>query len=236
MRSKNEYFRCLLAESDCMRMQNLVPALASDVSPSPQARKNVEKLVYRQSRPYWRYVNTGLKRVAVVICILAILTCAVMSIPGVRESFANSRKRFFVSRDDGGVVIELRGDDQKYSDNIVQRYTLTALPDSFTVAERTDDKMSVITTWSDGVQRVSLEQISLATSRTFVFDTEDLIYEVLNIDGYAVHYSHNDGYSHTMAWITESYAFVLRVRGTFDESEVIELVKTMDLEGKIQNE
>ncbi len=219
-----------------MRMQDLVPALACDASPSPRARKNVEKLVYRQSRPYWRYVNTGLKRVAVVICLLAILTCAVMSIPSVRESFGSSRKRFSVSRSDGGVMIELRGDDQKYSDNIVQRYTLTALPDGFTMTERTDDKMSVITTWSDGMRQVSLEQISLATSRSFGFDTEDSKYEVLNINGYAVHYSHNDGYSYIMAWITESYAFVLRARGSFDESKIIELVKTMDLEGKIQNE
>ncbi len=63
-----------------------------DVTFSPAFTAKAEKLVRNTQRKSWRYVNTAMKRVALVAIAAALLATTAMAIPAVRDAII----KFFV--------------------------------------------------------------------------------------------------------------------------------------------
>lgn len=78
--------------------ENLHLDTLEEVIPSTRYRKRMERLIRRQKQPYWKYVNTVGKRVAVFAVAIALVFALSMSVSAVREPvvefFANVYEKF----------------------------------------------------------------------------------------------------------------------------------------------
>ena len=100
---------------------------------SEKYKKNMEKLLAKQRKPYWQYVNTAGKRAVACILVFIMIFASSMSISAFREPVVE----FFVNVYERFVEIFCREDGTTTSpDEIETIYTLGYLPEGYEFESR----------------------------------------------------------------------------------------------------
>ena len=120
-----EAFR--LSNKDFLGSIELAPA--GEVYISPGYKKKMAQLIKRQKRPYWKFVNTIGKRIAVfVLATLLVLSVATMSVRSAREPILVFIENVFESFSE---LFVGRSEINNAPDTIEEVYTLSDLPEGF---------------------------------------------------------------------------------------------------------
>lgn len=97
---------------------------------SEECDRRIEKLIHRKTRIYPRLLNTAVKRVACLLCVLFLsATVATFSVEALREGFTS----FMVELFNGGTTVQFPGET-----NALTPRTLGYIPDGFQLTSKTE--------------------------------------------------------------------------------------------------
>lgn len=191
-----------------------------DFSFSEQFVKRMEKLISRQRKPYWEYVNTAVKRVAIVaIAFLSVLITACSNDefrePIIRrmEQLEGTIRHYFIEGD--------------VKNDIINKYFLKLIPNDFKlVLELGNSTWHMVRYQNKDGNQIEFEQ----------YATEELNYNVENdyVNEYSVEirevevliFEYTD-YIRAI-WTEDGYGMGLIYKGCTDVDVIIEMIETME--------
>ncbi|MBQ8403649.1 MAG: DUF4367 domain-containing protein [Clostridia bacterium] len=186
--------------------------------PSERYKKNMAKLIARQKKPYWPYVNTAGKRAVACILVFIMIFASSMTISAVREPVVE----FFVNVYEKFVEIFCNKDDvTKSPDEIGTVYTLGYLPEGYEFESREENYNYVQTVYGNNHSKIRLTQYTLSTNTTF--DNEDADFEFQISDEITVAVAEKADRK-SLYWNTADYAFKLTVPNEISEKECIRII------------
>lgn len=126
---------------------------------------------------------------------------------------------YLIEQFEKGSFFHPKKNGQNAPDSIVTFYTIDA-PEGYTLVERKtiyDLKkiISAIAKWSVGGKQILLKQTLIGIQ--FTVDTENVVHEKIDRNGYTVYYYYKNGMSYAL-WLTEEYQFFLLADDTDKEA------------------
>ena len=147
---ENEGLRKLkeaLKEINKWEYENLHLDALEEVIPSIRYQKRMERLIRRQKQPYWRYVNTIGKRVAVFAVSIALAVALSLSVSAVREPVV----KFFINVYEKFVEFFYDENDiARVPDTIESVYTLSYVPEGYELKSCDIADLGTRIVWTDG--------------------------------------------------------------------------------------
>ncbi len=166
--------------------------------------KKMEKIINRLEHPYWYFVNTTARKVAVIVVCIILIVTSLLSVTAVREKIVE----FFYEVFDTHTAITLE-DDEDFKDIIDTQYTIATIPNEYINVSEFKDDMTFNLVWENSnkqtiifFQKLSKDVLNLNSEDVLVKETtvnntpcvfmqqeEDYIY-YWEFDGYSftVHY------------------------------------------------
>ncbi|MBQ8862775.1 MAG: DUF4367 domain-containing protein [Clostridia bacterium] len=189
---------------------------------SEKYKKNMEKLLAKQRKPYWQYVNTAGKRAVACILVFIMIFASSMSISAFREPVVE----FFVNVYERFVEIFCKEDGTTTSpDEIETIYTLGYLPEGYEFESRKVDNNSVKTVFVNGCNKIKLSQYVLRVG--LLLDNENTNFEIQTENGIkiAVVEKFEDK---ALYWNSSEYSFKLVVPKEFSDEECIKIIESIE--------
>ena len=216
--SKN--FRNALFDTLSPEYEEKLSAQTSEHEFSAKFDKNMEKLIKRRSKPYFKLINTLGKRVACAAAALVIVSSVtILSVDAFRESFANLivnvyEKFSAVSPDESSAA----------PDTIEDIYEITYdLSDYKIEYEEYDEHIRNITYTSDDTYIDFLQHTK--KDYNVKLNTEGAEISTVNIGEYeAMYYLDNHNYD-TLIWDNGDY--IIRLSSNIGKDELIDIAKSV---------
>ena len=153
--TEKEYKECIAAALCPEYEAMLNAALGNEHQFSESFEKNMRKLIRRRKKPYYRFINTAGKRVAVIVTAFITLSLTtVMSVEALRTPFLDFIMSIFLDHS------EVRGIDNSgdYPETIESNYEITCDLSDYSIINRFDDasehKMANIQSFRKITQKV----------------------------------------------------------------------------------
>lgn len=186
--------------------ENLHLETLEEVTPSPAYIKRMERLIKRQKRSYWKYVNTIGKRIAVIAVAIAITFALSMSVSAVREPvvefFVNIYEKFVEFFYD-------EGDIAKAPDTIETVYTLGYVPEGYELESCSLNELYTTFVWKNDVGEQIVFSQGLLDSYSLI-DNENSNYEIMRVNDITVAFLEK-GDIRYYYWNTKNYRFILHM-------------------------
>ena len=178
----------------------------AEVIPSARYIKRMEKLIARQKQPYWKFVNTAAKRIA-MIAIAIILTFSLsMSVEAVRKSVSE----LLVNVYEKFVEFFYNEEDIAKSPNCIETvYTLGYVPEGYILKSCDINKLHSIIVWDNVYGNEIVFSQGLLHSFGHM-DNENSNYEIIYIDNMAVAYIEKQDNQY-LYWNSNDYRFSLLI-------------------------
>lgn len=186
---------------------------------SPDFERRMERLIHRQKKPYYRFVNTAAKRVAVIFLLCAVLLASACSVKAIREPIIEfvteiyeAFTRIFWEGDTTGVI--------------QQEYVITALPEGFYQTDELKSEIFNQYTYENGRGNfIEFSQFATAKAQYNV-DTEYTTETVEMIAGKEVHLYTNEDRC-VMLWTEAGYVFQLCFDRSLDMDIIIAVMESV---------
>ena len=189
---------------------------------SERYKKNMEKLLAKQRKPYFRYFNTAGKRAVACILVVVMLFASSMTIEAVREPVVE----FFVNVYEKFVEIFFGDDEIENSpDAIEEIYTLGYVPEGYEFVSREITIQQVKTIWTDGENEIMFEQYIKKISS--FLDNEETNLEITDED-VSFAYVYKNGIK-IIYWNNEEYVFVLKIPKDISKDECIKYINSLTI-------
>lgn len=206
---ENEGLRKLkeaLKEINKWEYENLHLDALEEVIPSIRYQKRMERLIRRQKQPYWRYVNTIGKRVAVFAVAIALAVALSLSVSAVREPVV----KFFINVYEKFVEFFYDENDiARAPDAIETVYTLGYVPEGYELERCEIGDLVTRFVWTNqNGERISFSQGVLGLWNQM--DNDNSNYEILYVDKMyiACLVKENNEYFY---WQEDNYRFTLHI-------------------------
>lgn len=186
-----------------------------NISFSSKFTTKMEKLIMRQKKALWNYVNTLQKRVAIVVLIMfsfVVITCANEEI---RASMLQWCKEVYNEY----TYYYFKGDTTK---EITYKYQLTMIPEGFEVVDEIDEKNWRVMRYENKEGSIIVFEQNITEDYDYTMDNERLEWSTAIINGKKVEL-YVDGISKGAVWIEDGYFMSLYV----SRCEDIEIIKEM---------
>lgn len=198
-----------------------------DVTFSPAFLAKSEKLIRNTRRKVWRYVNTTMKRVALIAIIAALLTSTAMAFPAIREAVV----RFFTR--DEGTHYEFFFDSEQSAaapDCIKTVYVPTYLPDGYHEHSKAVAISAVSINWlDDSGNWIAYDQLPIPKASEnrswFGANSEGVTKQTLCLNGQTVLCIYDDGM--TYIWTDNAYFYSLYCGATVSDEEMQKIFFSM---------
>lgn len=211
---------------DFLNSIELVPE--EDVYFSSRYEKKMAHLIKRQKRPYWKYVNTVGKRIAVIAIAFMMLFGLSMSIKAVRESVVS----FVVTIFDKFSELFVDKSEIKNAPDIIEEvYTLTDVPEGYVQFDDNISKHKVVTVWKKDDRELVFTQMILKSISTV--DNETTNQHSIFLGNIEILYSYRkeETYQYTQAyWRTDSYWFSINIDEYVSESDMLNYIQSVKIE------
>ena len=180
----------------------------------------MERLLQKEKKFTWRFVNTAAKRaaVAVAVCMLLILTAC--SVPAIREPIV----RFIVEIFDGGNVYDFEGD---ITDTISQKYEMTFVPDGFTLIDTFACDGGITYTYENESGKKILFDQAVTDGTSLSVDNENGTYKIIEVAGHETHLYFR-GTTSVAFWIEDVYFFQITSNDSITEETLIKMVESVE--------
>lgn len=191
-----------------------------DVTFSPAFTAKAEKLVRNTQRKSWRYVNTTMKRVALVAIVAAFLATTAMAIPAVRQAII----KFFLHDEGTHYTVTFDPEQAKAAPNEIEVvYMPTYIPKGFIESDKIIIPAAVSASWigEDG-DWISFDQITMPdnpeNTSWYGINAEGVTTETLYLNGFEIRCI-ND-YGRTFVWTDNAYFYNLYCGPTVSDEEM----------------
>ena len=192
-----EAFR--LSNKDFLGSIELVPE--ENVCFSSRYEKKMVRPIKRQKRPYWKFVNTVGKKIAVIAIAFMMLFGLSMTIKAVREPVISFIENVFEKFSE---LFVNKSETQNAPDKIEEVYTFEKIPEGFEETRCLESEVYIQTFWENGKTTISLSQGILSTKTTFDNEKTDIIKVIIN--GVEVFYTNNKNTTQIF-WNNNEYVF-----------------------------
>lgn len=188
---------------------------------SAEFQKRMNKLIDKQKKKIWHWVNTVPKRIALIAAAAIMLFATACSVPEIREPIV----KFFTEVHESFTEYFFEGDTAENA-VISEKYQLTSLPSGFIETNVYEDENLVSTTYkNENGDSIMLSQI-VGTSSVSV-DAEYGETKTLNVSGNEVHLYSDEGIMQAV-WSHDTYLFELICYGNYSEQDMIDMIESVE--------
>ena len=194
---------------------------SDDYEFSPRFQKRMDKLIRRRRKPYYRFINTAGKRVAVIaLAFLTISFTTVMSVEALRTPFLDFIMSIFSDHS------EVRGidDSGNYPETIENLYEIMYdMSDYHIIASDQTERHRIIDYQNDN----SIIYFSQNTVNDYHmnYNTENAEIEHIDINGHdAIGFEDNNGY-YSLIWNNGEY--IIDLGSDLGKNALIDIAKTV---------
>ena len=202
-----------------------------NISFSDEFEEKMRKLIEKQKKFYYYWVNTAGKRAAAIIAALFVgLTAVTFGVKAIREPFlrfiVETFEKFssiiFMNDDDNSGQSSISADAEIEFEAVEPSY----IPEGFVLESKIDDLLWFQTTYiSSNNKIVTYTQMS-SNDAIVQADTEDTTYDKLQINGFeAISYSKNG--TNTVVFNSDKYVFT--VTDSVDMDEIIKIAESIKI-------
>ncbi len=189
----------------------------------------MQRLLRRYQRPYFKFINTMGKRVAIIITVTFIsLSTMAMSVEAIRVPIIH----FFIEIFEEYSAVNIKSADEQQSipTEIEKYYMPTYIPDGYQLTESTNNQSEsqIITSnvyTNQKKYEIIFEQYTISTGTTA--NTEGTEFENIKINDYDALFFSNLGIN-TIIWSDEEYSF--SISGKIDKKELIIMCESLKLQ------
>lgn len=187
---------------------------------SKKFEQKMKKLIAKQKKTYWQFVNTAMKRVAVASMAFIIIFTMTFSVKAIREPIVD----FFIEVYETFTRYLFAGDT---TDTITYEYKITNLPEGFTQTTTVKDDNLIMTVYENS----NGDSIELSQSTTqdaqFTLDTEIGDVDTKIIAGNHVDIYTIDNLTQAM-WVEDEYFFILTYVGESDLNTMQLIIESIE--------
>ena len=212
-----EAFR--LSNKDFLGSIELVPE--ENVCFSLGYKRKMAQLIKRQKRPYWKYVNTVGKKIAVIAIAFMMLFGLSMSIKAIREPVVSFIVTIF---DKFSELFVDKSEINSASDKIEEIYELTQLPQGYSENGINISLRNIETTYFNGDSEIRFYQSIISNKVTI--DTEDSYETILFIKDYEIYYIYKNNLTKAL-WRNEKYIFEIYCNTEISEEEMRYIISSL---------
>ena len=188
---------------------------------SERYKKNMEKLLAKQRKPYFRYFNTAGKRAVACILIVAMLFASSMTIEAVREPVVE----FFVNVYEKFAEIFFGDDEIENSPyDIEEIYTLGYVPEGYEFVSREIGEKQIKTIWSNGKSEIILYQYIFKNS--YLLDNENSNFYIMYDTDVKIAYI-NKNKIKVIQYNNQKYSFIINISNKNSDEQCIEIIKSL---------
>lgn len=186
---------------------------------SAKFEKNMEKLIKRRSKPYYKLISTGARRAACMIVAVIVLSASALSVKAVREAVYEFIMRIF--SDHTQISANREGPDE-YPKTIEEEYYIADLPEGFELVDHDVSDNFVYYIYTNEDDYIVFRQY---TKDTYIYniDNEQQEQDLLEFDDqkYITCYNKNE---YTYIWDNGEYIFILI--SNCDKDDMINLCRS----------
>lgn len=183
--------------------------------------KKMNKLIAKQKKKTWHWVNTAPKRIALLAAVAVMLFTTACSVPEIREPVVE-----FVTEVYETFTEYFFEGDSTEDVNISKKYQLTSLPSGFEEIDTFENDSFVSTTYENENGDIICFSQSASESSLFV-DVEKGENKILNVSGYEVHLYSRQGAIQAI-WIHDTYWFELICYGDYMDQDIIDMIESVE--------
>ena len=209
------------ADDDYINGLNL--SSMSAVKFSEKYDKNMKRLIKRQKRSYWKFINSAGKKAAIVVLALILSFIMSLNIQAIRTPVFGF---FDVIFDKFSEIFADKSEISEYPTTIEEVYTLTGLPEGFVETSCEVSEIKVDTYWKSNGVIIRLYQHILSGKSTL--DTEYSEYQKVEYNGYEIFYI-NEGGLTSIIWHNGQYRFSIDWYDTIPIEKMLELTDTLKI-------
>lgn len=181
--------------------------------------QKMDKLIARQKKSYWTYVNTAQKRVAIVV----IAFISLFSIAFSNEEIRASMLQWCADVFDEYIYYYFEGDTTK---EITHEYQLTMVPEGFEKVYEQRDIETVIIGYENEVGDCIQFEQQVTEGYGYFVDNEKLKWSNVIVDGMDIKIYENTDIMGAI-WIEDGYSMRIAYYGCKDIEIIKEMVRTI---------
>ena len=219
--SEKEILKEAIGRTLIPEYHQIIEDASDDHEFSPKFQKRMDKLIRRRRKPYYRFINTAGKRVAVIaLAFLTISFTTVMSVEALRTPFLDFIMSIFSDHS------EVRGIDVSgnYPEKIENYYEITYDLSDYTVERNEMTEQEHILFYRKDDNMICYYQITVAEYRE-KYNTENSEIELIDINGHdAIGFLDNNGY-YTLMWNNGEY--IINIGSNIGKNALIEVAKSV---------
>ena len=219
--TKDEYRSCI-AEALLPEYQHILDEADDSYNFSPRFEKRMKRLIRQRRKPYYRFINTAGKRVAVIaLAFLTISFTTVMSVEALRTPFLDFIMSIFSDHSEVRTV----NDSGDLPDKIESFYEITADLSGYSIERDESNEKERAIIYRRGDDIISFRQIVVqGFGRNY--NTEDAVIESIDINGYeTIGFFDNQNY-YTLIWNNGRY--IIKLASNIGKDALIETAKTVN--------
>ncbi len=191
-----------------------------------ELEKKIQKLIAKERKFYYYWINTLGKRVAaIILAIILCLTTVTFSVKALREPFI----RFIVEtfeKFSNVIFVNDKSENDINVDLILEKINPTYIPNGCMEEATFDDAMGYQVIYSNGSETIMYMQ-AINKEGVLQVNTENVEYEEFNINGYDAIYYSNKG-TNTIVISGEKYIFTFE--STIEKDELIKMAESIEIE------
>lgn len=202
----NDKFKKAISEALCEEYSESIPKNNSDHVFSDSFNKKMDKLIKRQRKPYYKMINTAVKRAACfAVLVLAASITTVISVDAFRGYFKNFFIKTFSTHSE---ISAVDSGDESAPETIENNYDITYNLNDYDIVYNERDEFSRNITYQKG--KVVIDYYQFVKSQFDLhLNTEDAEISSVEINGHeAVYYCDNNNYYH-LIWDNGEYIILL---------------------------
>lgn len=193
---------------------------------SAEFENKMQKLIKRQSKPYYYLINTVGKRVAcIVIAALITLSSITFGVKAIREAVIE----FIVETFEKFSIVGFDEEDTQDNNNFIETYYApTYIPDGYEL--KIDEKLLTYQSirYESKNNYILFRQNLLHTKATYL-DTEDASYEEVSVLGKKAFYTVKEKIA-LLYWNDSKYSLLIQTESDLEKEELIKIAESIKAE------
>lgn len=216
---QNEKFRNAIHEAMERDYRNLTNSSEKHIF-SPKFEKRMKRLIKRRNKPYYRIVNTSVKRAAcIAAAVLIVSSTAIMSVDALRNAFID----FIVSVYEKFSIIFT--EDKKAPEIIEEIYNITYDLNDYTIDYHEYNEIFRNTVYVKDDYVIDFSQY-IKSAYDLLINTENAETIAIDLNGNeAVYFYDNHNYSHII-WDNGDY--IIDISSNLDKNKLINIAKSVE--------
>ncbi|MDD2261914.1 MAG: DUF4367 domain-containing protein [Clostridia bacterium] len=213
-------------EAEKIRLSQIPPDSEIIWTPSEKFELKMKKLIKSSRRGYWHFINTSLKRAAIIVVAILVLLGFSMSIKAIREPVV----QFIITIYEKYTNIFFGNDTElDLPRTIEQKYIITAIPEGYTFLSMEEISLNRKLIWRNKDNEEIIFNQGILYNANMTIDTEDASYEYVMVGTYKAIYL-TKWNMQIIIWENGIYKFSINCTTSISYEELIRIAESLSEE------